>query len=278
MSRRWSSGPRATAGPMRQSISSRARGGSPPTSNAACSTAAPTSRCTAPRTFRRCSPRDWASPPTWPARTRGTASCRRAAARSMSCPAGATVGTSSARRAGLLAALYPGLRTVADTRQRRHPAAQARRRRRRCAGARVRRSRSPFAGRSLYAAARSDRCSSRRRRRVRSRSRRSPDPAAALACALVGDPATRVAVTAERAVLISLGGGCLLPLGRVGPDRGRTPGAGRGARGRRSHPPGRVVRSPRASRRRSARRSRRACDDRPPAAARRAAGPRHPDP
>lgn len=40
-----------------------------------------------------------------------------------------------------------------------------------------------------------------------------PGSGAALACALVGDPATRVAVTAERAVLISLGGGCLMPLG-----------------------------------------------------------------
>ncbi len=37
--------------------------------------------------------------------------------------------------------------------------------------------------------------------------------AAALACALVDDAATRIAVTAERAVLSGLGGGCLLPLG-----------------------------------------------------------------
>ena len=222
-SRRWSSGPKATAGPMLRSISSRARAGSPPTSNAACSTAAPTSRCTAPRTFRRRSPRAWASPRISRERTRETASSRRAARRSMSCPPARRWEPAARGRAGLLAALYPGLRAVADPRQRRHPAAQARRRRGRCAAC----SRAPGSIASRSAIASPQRLDAARVRplpgagRDRARGGR-PAPAAARACALVGDSATRIAVTAERAVLIGLGGGCLLPLGRVGPDRGRS--------------------------------------------------------
>jgi hydroxymethylbilane synthase len=127
-------------------------------------------------------------------------------------PAGATVGTSSARRAGLLAALYPGLRTVpirgnVDTRLRKLDAGDVDALVLACAGL----DRLSLGGRlterldanefvpapaqgaiALEAVLRSE---------------------AARACRLVGDSATRISVTAERAVLTSLGGGCLLPLG-----------------------------------------------------------------
>jgi hydroxymethylbilane synthase len=127
-------------------------------------------------------------------------------------PTGATVGTSSARRAGLLAALYPGLRTVpmrgnVDTRLRKLDAGEV--------------------DALLLACAGLDRLSLGGRLTQRLDANEFvPSPAqgaialeavagsgAARACALVGDSATRIAVTAERAVLISLGGGCLLPLG-----------------------------------------------------------------
>jgi hydroxymethylbilane synthase len=127
-------------------------------------------------------------------------------------PAGATVGTSSARRAGLLAALYPRLRAVpmrgnVDTRLRKLDAGDV--------------------DALLLACAGIDRLSLGHRLSQRlDPNEFVPSPAqgaialetvagspAAQACVLVGDLATRIAVTAERAVLIGLGGGCLLPLG-----------------------------------------------------------------
>jgi hydroxymethylbilane synthase len=127
-------------------------------------------------------------------------------------PDSATVGTSSARRAGLLAALYPSLRAVpirgnVDTRLRKLDGGEV--------------------DALLLACAGLDRLSLGDRLTQRLDAIEFvPAPAqgaialetvtgsaAAHLCALVDDPATRVAVTAERAVLISLGGGCLLPLG-----------------------------------------------------------------
>jgi hydroxymethylbilane synthase len=127
-------------------------------------------------------------------------------------PPGATVGTSSARRAGLLAALHPGLRPVAirgnvDTRMRKLDAHEVDALVLACAG--------------LDRLGLGDRCVERL----------DPDDfvpspaqgaialqavtgsAAARLCAAVSDPLTTAAVTAERAVLAALGGGCLLPLG-----------------------------------------------------------------
>jgi hydroxymethylbilane synthase len=127
-------------------------------------------------------------------------------------PAGATVGTSSARRAGLLAALYPGLRPVpirgnVDTRLRKLDAGEV--------------------DALVLACAGLDRLALGHRFIQRlDATEFVPSPAqgaialeavtgstAAQACALVDDGATRIAVTAERAVLSGLGGGCLLPLG-----------------------------------------------------------------
>jgi hydroxymethylbilane synthase len=127
-------------------------------------------------------------------------------------PAGATLGTSSARRAGFLAALYPRVRAVpmrgnVDTRMRKLDAGEV--------------------DGLLLACAGLDRLSLGHRFTQRLDALEfvpSPaqgaialetvtDSAASGACALVGDTATRIAVTAERAVLIGLGGGCLLPLG-----------------------------------------------------------------
>lgn len=127
-------------------------------------------------------------------------------------PAGATLGTSSARRAGFLAALYPRVRAVpmrgnVDTRMRKLDAGEV--------------------DGLLLACAGLDRLSLGHRFTQRLDALEfvpSPaqgaialetvtDSAASGACALVGDAATRIAVTAERAVLIGLGGGCLLPLG-----------------------------------------------------------------
>ena len=127
-------------------------------------------------------------------------------------PAGATVGTSSARRAGLLAALYPRLRSVpmrgnVDTRLRKLDAGDV--------------------DALLLACAGIDRLSLGHRLSQRlDPNEFVPSPArgaialetvagspAAQACVLLGDLATRITVTAERAVLIGLGGGCLLPLG-----------------------------------------------------------------
>jgi hydroxymethylbilane synthase len=127
-------------------------------------------------------------------------------------PSGATVGTSSARRAGLLAALYPRLRAIpvrgnVDTRLRKLDAGDF--------------------DALLLACAGLDRLSLGHRLTQRLDPAEfvpSPaqgaialetvsDSAVARACALVDDLATRVAVTAERAVLAGLGGGCLLPLG-----------------------------------------------------------------
>ena len=129
--------------------------------------------------------------------------------------AGATVGTSSSRRVGLLAALYPGVRPVAirgnvDTRLRKLDAGEV--------------------DALLLACAGLDRLSLGHRFTQRlDAAKFVPSPAqgaialeavtrsaAANACAGADDRTTRIAVTAERAVLISLGGGCLLPLGAWG--------------------------------------------------------------
>jgi hydroxymethylbilane synthase len=136
-------------------------------------------------------------------------------------PAGATVGTSSARRAGFLAALYPSVRALpmrgnVDTRLRKLDAGEV--------------------DALVLACAGLDRLSLGHRFTQRLDALEfvpSPaqgaialetvtDSAASGPCALAGDPATRIAVTAERAVLIGLGGGCLLPLGawaRIVEDR-----------------------------------------------------------
>ncbi|MGA8523872.1 MAG: hydroxymethylbilane synthase, partial [Candidatus Dormiibacterota bacterium] len=127
-------------------------------------------------------------------------------------PAGATVGTSSARRAGFLAALYPGVRALpmrgnVDTRLRKLDAGEV--------------------DALVLACAGLDRLSLGHRFTQRLDALEfvpSPaqgaialetvtDSAASGPCALAGDSATRTAVTAERAVLIGLGGGCLVPLG-----------------------------------------------------------------
>jgi hydroxymethylbilane synthase len=127
-------------------------------------------------------------------------------------PAGATVGTSSARRAGLLAGLYPGLRVVpirgnVDTRLRKLDAGDF--------------------DALLLACAGLDRLGLGERFTERlDPVQFVPSPAqgaiaietvtgsaAARACELIDTRDTRIAVTAERAVLSALGGGCLLPLG-----------------------------------------------------------------
>ncbi len=127
-------------------------------------------------------------------------------------PPGATVGTSSARRAGLLAALYPGLKAVpirgnVDTRLRKLDTGEVD---------------------ALVLA-----CAGIDRLELGDRLTQRLDPLAfvpspaqgaialetvtgsppARACEPVDDRSTRLAVTAERAVLGALGGGCLLPLG-----------------------------------------------------------------
>jgi hydroxymethylbilane synthase len=127
-------------------------------------------------------------------------------------PDGATIGTSSARRAGLLAALYPSLRPVAirgnvDTRIRKLEAGDYDALVLACAG--------------LDRLGLGDRCTERLDPVMF-----VPSPAqgaialeavtgsaAALRCAAIADPATTVAVIAERAVLAGLGGGCLIPVG-----------------------------------------------------------------
>lgn len=127
-------------------------------------------------------------------------------------PAGARVGTSSARRAGLIAALHPDLLVVpirgnVDTRLRKMDSLEVDALVLACAG--------------LDRLGRADRCCERL-----DPTSFVPSPAqgaialeavagsrAAAICARVADPATTAAVTAERAVLAALGGGCLLPLG-----------------------------------------------------------------
>jgi hydroxymethylbilane synthase len=127
-------------------------------------------------------------------------------------PAGATVGTSSARRAGLLTGLYPGLRVVpmrgnVDTRLRKLDAGEFDAILLACAG--------------LDRLGLGDRFTERL-----DPLEFVPSPAqgaiaiealtgsdAARWCEPVDNGETRIAVTAERAVLGALGGGCLLPLG-----------------------------------------------------------------
>lgn len=127
-------------------------------------------------------------------------------------PAGATVGTSSARRAGLLRAFYPGLRAVpirgnVDTRLHKLESGEVDALVLACAG--------------LDRLGLGDRLVERL-----DPIEFVPSPAqgaialetvtgspAWRACAAVDDAATSTAVTAERAVLAALGGGCLLPLG-----------------------------------------------------------------
>jgi hydroxymethylbilane synthase len=127
-------------------------------------------------------------------------------------PPGATVGTSSARRIGLLAALYPGLQAVpmrgnVDTRLRKLEEGQVDALMLACAG--------------LDRLDLGERCTERLEPTAF-----VPAPAQgaialeavtgsapARACETVTDALTATAVAAERAVLVSLGGGCLLPLG-----------------------------------------------------------------
>ena len=127
-------------------------------------------------------------------------------------PAGATVGTSSARRAGLLEVLYPRLKAVpirgnVDTRLRKLDTGEV--------------------DALVLACAGIDRLGLGERLTQRLDPLEFvPSPAqgaialetvtgsaSARACEPVDDRLTRVAVTAERAVLSALGGGCLLPLG-----------------------------------------------------------------
>jgi hydroxymethylbilane synthase len=127
-------------------------------------------------------------------------------------PAGATVGTSSARRTGLLAALYPRLNAVpirgnVDTRLRKLDTGEVDALVLACAG--------------LDRLALGERLTQRLDpfQFVPSPAQGAialetvTDSASARACAPVDHPPTRLAVTAERAVLSALGGGCLLPLG-----------------------------------------------------------------
>jgi len=127
-------------------------------------------------------------------------------------PPGARVGTSSARRAGLIAAMHPALLAVpirgnVDTRLRKLDGLEVDALVLACAG--------------LDRLGHGDRCCERL-----DPTTFVPSPAqgtialeavtgsrAAALCALVADSATTAAVTAERAVLVALGGGCLLPLG-----------------------------------------------------------------
>lgn len=127
-------------------------------------------------------------------------------------PDGATVGTSSARRAGLLAALYPGLRAVpirgnVDTRLRKLDAGEVDALVLACAGL----DRLLLGGRLTQRLDPSEFVPAPAQGAIALET--VTGSAAARACALVDDPATRVAVAAERSVLIGLGGGCLLPLG-----------------------------------------------------------------
>ena len=127
-------------------------------------------------------------------------------------PAGATVGTSSARRAGLLAALYPRLNAVpirgnVDTRLRKLDTGEVDALVLACAG--------------LDRLALGERLTQRLDpfEFVPSPAQGAialetvTDSASTRACAPVDHHPTRLAVTAERAVLSALGGGCLLPLG-----------------------------------------------------------------
>jgi hydroxymethylbilane synthase len=125
---------------------------------------------------------------------------------------GATVGTSSARRAGLLAALYPGVRAVAirgnvDTRLRKLDAGEVDALLLACAGL----DRLSLGGRFTQRLDPTEFVPSPAQGAIALET--VIDSAGADACARAGDAMTRVAVTAERAVLIALGGGCLLPLG-----------------------------------------------------------------
>ena len=127
-------------------------------------------------------------------------------------PAGATVGTSSVRRAHLLAWLRPDLRVVpmrgnVDTRLRRldEGAVDA----------------LLLAAAGLDRLGRGDRVTERLDPRVvvpapaQGAIAVEADPASAVAAAVAGadDPDTHTAIRVERAVLVALGGGCLLPLG-----------------------------------------------------------------
>jgi hydroxymethylbilane synthase len=127
-------------------------------------------------------------------------------------PTGATVGTSSARRAGLLAALYPGLKAVpirgnVDTRLRKLDAGDVDALLLACAGL----DRLELGGRFTQRLDPIEFVPSPAQGAIALETLAAS--AASRACTLVDDAATRVAVTAERAVLIRLGGGCLLPLG-----------------------------------------------------------------
>ena len=127
-------------------------------------------------------------------------------------PAGATVGTSSARRAGLLAALYPRLRAVpirgnVDTRLRKLDAGEVDALVLACAGI----DRLGLGGRLAQRLNPLQFVPSPAQGAVALEAVTGSAPAHA--CEPVDDRVTRLAVTAERAVLSALGGGCLLPLG-----------------------------------------------------------------
>jgi hydroxymethylbilane synthase len=127
-------------------------------------------------------------------------------------PAGATVGTSSARRTGLLLALYPALRAVpmrgnVDTRLRKLDAGEVDALLLACAGL----DRLGLGGRFSERLDPTEFVPAPAQGAIALET--VTGSAAAGACAAVDDLATRIAVTAERAVLAGLGGGCLLPLG-----------------------------------------------------------------
>ena len=127
-------------------------------------------------------------------------------------PAGATVGTSSARRAGLLAAMYPRLHSVpirgnVDTRLRKLDAGEVDALVLACAGI----DRLDLDDRLTQRLDPIEFVPSPAQGAIARETVAGSAPASA--CEPVDDRATRLAVTAERAVLRALGGGCLLPLG-----------------------------------------------------------------
>ena len=138
------------------------------------------------------------------------------------------VGTSSIRRRAQILARYPSV-TVADApRQRRHPAAQARRRRGRRRGARRRGPRAARARPRRRRAAGRRRDAPRARARARSAVQCRADARDVRAALMPLDHRpSHMALAAERALTRALGGGCALPLGALAARQGRHRAAGR---------------------------------------------------